>query len=152
MINKRWHEYAAIPLRVTLALIFFVHGAQTLFGIFGGHGLAWTGEYLASHGVVPGELWALIAGLLGLFGGIALLLGVLTRWVAAALALEMVVSLVAIHVRAGFSATQGGVEYPLILVAALVSLVLSGPQHYAVDEHLPGWSGDLPSRQSKAHA
>jgi putative oxidoreductase len=147
-----WREYAAIPLRIALGLIFFVHGARTLLGIFGGTGLARTGDYLASYGIVPGELWAVIAGFLGLFGGISLLIGLLTRWVAGALAIEMVVSLVAINLRAGFSATNGGVEFPLILLAGLLSLMLLGPQHYAVDEHLPGWSGDLPSPHSRAHA
>jgi putative oxidoreductase len=149
---KGWNEYAAIPLRLMLAFVFIVHGSQTLFGAFGGHGLSWTGEYLASHGVIPGELWAVISGLLGLFGGIALLIGFLTRWVAAAIAIEMIVALVAINLRAGFSATQGGAEFPLILLAALVSLVLSGAQHYAVDERLRGWSGDLPPHQTRAHA
>jgi len=149
---KVWSGYAAVPLRLTLALIFVVHGSQTLFGVFGGHGLAWTGDYLASHGVIPGEFWAVISGLLGLFGGIALLVGFLTRWVAAAMAIEMIVALVAINLRAGFSATQGGAEFPLILLAALLSLVLSGAQHYAVDERVPGWSGDLPSHQTRAHA
>jgi putative oxidoreductase len=142
-----WREYAAIPLRIALGLIFFVHGARTLLGIFGGAGLARTGDYLASYGIVPGELWAVIAGLLGLFGGIALLIGLLTRWIAGAL-----VSIAAINLRAGFSATAGGVEFPLILLASLLSLVLLGPQHYAVDEHLPGWSSDLSSPHSKAHA
>ena len=56
-----WREYAAIPLRIALGLIFFVHGARTLLGIFGGDGLARTGDYLASYGIVPGELWAVIA-------------------------------------------------------------------------------------------
>jgi putative oxidoreductase len=149
---KEWDEYAAIPLRLVLALIFFVHGAQTLFGGFGGHGLAWTGDYLASHNVTPGEFWAVIAGLLGLFGGIALLIGFLTRWVAAAMAIEMIVALVAINLRAGFSATQGGAEFPLILLAALLSLVLLGSHHYAVDEYLPGWVGGLRSHQAKSHA
>jgi len=149
---KGWSEYAAIPLRLTLAFVFIVHGSQTLFGSFGGHGLSWTSEYLASHGVIPGELWAVISGLLGLFGGITLLIGFLTRWVAAAMAIEMIVALVTINLRAGFSATQGGAEFPLILLAALVSLVLSGAQHYAVDEHLPGWSGDVPPHQTRAHA
>ena len=147
-----WREYAAIPLRIALGLIFFVHGARTLLGIFGGNGLARTGDYLASYGIVPGELWAVIAGLLGLFGGIALLIGLLTRWIAGALAIEMIVSIAAINLRAGFSATAGGVEFPLILLGALLSLVLLGPQHYAVGEHLPGWSGDLSSPHSKAHA
>lgn len=147
-----WREYAAIPLRIAVGLIFFVHGARTLLGIFGGAGLARTGDYLASYGIVPGELWAVIAGLLGLFGGIALLIGLLTRWVAGALAIEMIVSLTAINVRAGFSATNGGVEFPLVVLAALLSLLLLGAQRYAVDELLPGWSGDLPSRHSRAHA
>src|SRR5213593_4517610 len=144
-----WREYAAIPLRIALAVVFFVHGARTLLGIFGGDGLARTGDYLASYGIVPGELWAIIAGLLGLFGGIALLIGLFTRWIAGALAIEMII---AINLRAGFSATAGGVEFPLILLASLLSLVLLGPQHYAVDEHLPGWAGDLSSPHRKAHA
>lgn len=149
---KGWSEYAAVPLRLTLALVFFVHGSQTLFGLFGGPGLAWTGDYLASHGVIPGEFWAVISGLLGLFGGLALLVGMLTRWVAAAMAIEMIVALVAINLRAGFSASNGGAEFPLLILGALVSLVLSGAQHYAVDEHLPGWSGDLPLHRTKVHA
>jgi putative oxidoreductase len=149
---KKWSEYAALPIRIALALIFVVHGSRTLFGVWGGGGLASTGEYLASHGVVPGELWAVVGGLLGLFGGIALLIGVLTRWVAAALAIEMIVSLVAIHLRAGFLAAEGGVEFPLLLLAALLSLVLLGAQHYAVDEHLHGWWGDLPTHPSRARA
>lgn len=141
---KGWSEYAALPIRIALALIFVVHGSQTLFGVWGGGGLALTGDFLASHGLIPGEFWAVISGLLGLLGGIALLIGVLTRWVAAALAIEMIVSLVAINLRAGFLATGGGAEFPLILLAALLSLVLLGGQHYTMDEHLPRWSGDLP--------
>jgi putative oxidoreductase len=129
-----------------------VHGSQTLFGVFGGHGLAWTGDYLASHGVIPGEFWAVVSGLLGLFGAIALLIGFLTRWVAAAIAIEMIVALVAINLRAGFSAAGGGAEFPLLLLAALLSLALSGAQHYAIDEHLSGWRSVLPSHRTKAHA
>jgi len=149
---KGWSEYAVLPLRVALALIFIVHGSQTLFGVFGGYGLASTGNYFASYGLIPGEFWAAISGLLGLFGGIALLVGVLTRWIAGAMAIEMIVSLVCINLRAGFSATRGGVELPLILLASLLSLVLQGPQHLAVDEHLPRWSGYLPSHQRKVRA
>ena len=150
---ETWRDYAALPLRLVLALIFFVHGCQTLFGIFGGRGLMGTGDYLASHGLLPGEFWAVIAGLAGLFGGIALLLGVLTRLVAMALAVEMIVALVAINLHAGFAAAHGGAEFPLMVLAALLSLVLSGSQRYAVDERLPAWwTGDVPPRPSRAHA
>ena len=151
-MTKRWSEYAAIPLRVVLALIFVVHGAQTLFGVFGGGGLMWTGQDLAAHGLVPGELWAVISGLLGLLGGIALLLGLLTRWIAGILAIEMVVSLIFINLRAGFFATNDGAEFPLLLLAALLSLALSGPQRWAVDDQLPDWARDLRSGERKAHA
>ena len=151
-MSKNWSEYASLPIRIALALIFVVHGSRTLFGVWGGGGLASAGEHLAAHGVIPGEFWAVIAGLLGLFGGIALFIGLLTRWVAAAMAIEMIVLLIAIDLRAGFWATQGGVEFPLIVLASLLSLVLLGAQHYAVDEHLHGWWGDLPSHQTGARA
>src|SRR5258705_9793549 len=103
-----WREYAAIPLRIALGLIFFVHGARTLLGIFGGDGLARTGDYLASYGIVPAELLAVIAGLLSLFGGLALLIGLLTRWIRGSIAIYMIVWIVPINLRAGFSATCGG--------------------------------------------
>jgi putative oxidoreductase len=81
-----WREYAAIPLRIALGLIFFVHGARTLLGIFGGDGLARTGDYLTSYGIVPGELWAVIAGLSDCLAT-TLLISLLTRWIAGALAI-----------------------------------------------------------------
>lgn len=151
-MSKLWSEYAAIPLRVVLALIFVVHGARTLFGVFGGGGIVTTGQELAGYGLVPGELWAVASGLLGLLGGTALLLGMLTRWVAGALAIEMVVSLLFINLRAGFFAPSGGVEFPLMVLAALLSLILSGPQHWAADEQLADWTGAARSRERKAHA
>lgn len=94
----------------------------------------------------------MVSGLLGLLGGIALLIGFLTRWVAAAMAIELIVALAAINVRVGFSASQGGAEFPLLALAGLLSLVLSGAGRYAVDEHLPEWTGGLPSHKRGAHA
>ena len=71
------------------------------------------------------------------FGGAALLLGLLTRWVALALALEMAVALVLVHLPAGFAATQGGVEFPLALLAGLVALACLGAPVWALDASLP---------------
>jgi putative oxidoreductase len=133
----RWHDLAALPLRVALGIIFLVHGAQKLFGLFGGPGLSGVAEFLASLGLVPGMFWAFVAGVLELVGGAALLLGLLTRWVALALALEMAVSLVLVHLPAGFAAAQGGAEFPLALIGGLLSLFLSGAQRYALDARLP---------------
>lgn len=132
-----WSRYASIPLRLGLGVIFFVHGAQKLFGWFGGSGLEGTAQTLGSLGLVPGNFWAVVVALLETFGGAALLLGLLTRWVALALALEMAVALVLVHLPAGFAATQGGVEFPLALLAGLVALACLGAPVWALDASLP---------------
>lgn len=128
-----WSTYAAIPLRIAIGVIFVVHGAQKLFGWFGGGGLESTANFLASHGLVPGPVWAAVAGGIELVGGLALLLGFLTRWTAMALTIRTVVALVLVNAPAGFSATQGGIEIPLALLGGLVALVCTGAQRYALD-------------------
>ena len=71
--------FAALVLRVPVGLILAAHGAQKLFGWFGGYGLEGTGQWLASIGLEPGYLMALLAGGAEFFGGLALVLGLLTR-------------------------------------------------------------------------
>jgi putative oxidoreductase len=148
----KWSDHAAIPLRVVLAAIFLFHGAQKLFGLFGAGGPSGTADYLASLGLTPGLFWAVVVGLVEFVGGAALLLGVLTRWVALGLGIEMVVALFWVHLPAGFAAAQGGIEFPLALVGGLASLVLSGAQRYALDEQLPGWVTGTGQREAKASA
>ncbi len=133
----RWTDYAALPLRLALGVIFLVHGAQKLFGLFGGPGLSGTAEFMAGQGLVPGMFWAAVAGLVELVGGAALLLGAVTRWAALVLGLEMLVALLWVHLPNGFAAAQGGIEFPLALLAGLVSLACSGPQAYALEAYLP---------------
>lgn len=130
---RNWSSYAAIPLRIGLGAIFAVHGAQKLFGWFGGSGLESTADFLASHGLTPGPLWAVGAGVGELAGGVALLLGFLTRWAAIGLAVRTLVALVTVYAPAGFQAAQGGVEFPLALLAGLLTLTCTGAQHYALD-------------------
>ena len=69
--------WAPLALRVPAGLIFAAHGAQKLFGWFGGYGLEGTGQWMASQGLNPGYLMALLAGSAEFFGGLALLLGFL---------------------------------------------------------------------------
>jgi putative oxidoreductase len=134
---QRWHDYAALPLRAAIGAIFVVHGTQKLFGWFGGAGLESTASFLASYGLVPGPAWALVAGVAELAGGIALLLGFLTRWAAIGLAIRTVVALVLVNAPAGFSATQGGIEIPLALLGGLLALACTGGQQYALDAQVP---------------
>ena len=76
----------ALALRVPIGIIFAAHGAQKLFGWFGGYGLEGTGQFFGSIGLNPGYLMALLAGAAEFFGGLALIFGLLVRPAAASLA------------------------------------------------------------------
>ena len=126
----------ALALRIPVGIIFAAHGAQKLFGWFGGYGLEGTGQFFGSIGLNPGYLMALLAGLVEFFGGLALVLGVLVRPAAAALAGAMLIAVFAVHWSKGFFASNGGYEYALALLAASVALVLSGAGRFSVDRSL----------------
>ncbi|MGY0194368.1 DoxX family protein [Leptothrix sp. BB-4] len=125
-----------VALRVPVGIIFAAHGAQKLFGWFGGYGLDGTGEFFASIGLAPGYLLALLAGSAEFFGGLTLLLGLLVRPASAVLAFTMLVAIFSVHWSKGFFAGNGGYEYALALFAAAVSLFFSGAGRYSVDATL----------------
>ena len=129
---------AALALRLPVGVIFAAHGAQKLFGWFGGYGLEGTGQFFGPIGLTPGYLMALLAGLVEFFGGLALVLGILVRPAAAALAGAMLIAVFAVHWSKGFFASNGGYEYALALLAASVALVLSGAGRFSVDRSLSG--------------
>ncbi|MDX1599746.1 MAG: DoxX family protein, partial [Marinobacter sp.] len=74
--NSSW---AALALRIPVGIIFVAHGAQKLFGWFGGYGLEGTGQWMDSIGLSPGYLMALLAGGAEFLGGLALIIGLLVR-------------------------------------------------------------------------
>lgn len=121
-----------------VGIIFAAHGAQKLFGWFGGYGLEGTGQYLASIGLAPGYLMALLAGGAEFFGGLALVMGLLVRPAAASLAFAMLVAIFAAHWSSGFFAASGGYEFALALFAASLSLVFSGGGRYSLDRRISG--------------
>jgi len=123
---ERWSHSAALPLRIVLGGWFVVLGLQKLAGYFGGPGLAKTAELMVSGGLTPGTFWAWVVGLLELLGGAAVVLGLLTRWVALVLALESLVAIVA-------AGQVTNVEFRLAALAAFVALALLGPQRCALD-------------------
>jgi putative oxidoreductase len=130
--------HAALALRIPVGIIFAAHGAQKLFGWFGGYGLEGTGQFFASVGINPGYLMALLAGLAEFVGGLALVVGLLVRPAAAALGFSMLVAIAAVHWSKGFFAAAGGYEYALALFAASLSLLFSGAGRYSVDDSLAG--------------
>jgi putative oxidoreductase len=126
----------ALALRIPVGIIFAAHGAQKLFGWFGGYGLEGTGQYLATIGLEPGYLMALLAGAAEFFGGLALVAGLAVRPAAASLAVAMLVAIFAAHWSKGFFAASGGYEYALALFAASLSLLFSGGGRYSLDRVL----------------
>ena len=128
----------ALALRIPVGIVFAAHGAQKLFGWFGGYGLEGSGQFFASVGLNPGYLLALLAGLAEFFGGLALVAGLLVRPAAAALAFAMLVAIFALHWGKGFFAASGGYEFALALFAASLSLLFSGGGRFSVDRAIIG--------------
>ncbi len=129
---------AALALRIPGGIIVAAHGAQKLFGWFGGYGLEGTGQFFGSVGLNPGYLMALRAGAAEFFGGLALILGLLVRPAAAALAFAMLIAIFAVHIGNGFFMDKGSYEYALALFAASPSLLFSGGGRFSVDRALAG--------------
>ncbi|WP_116475551.1 DoxX family protein [Zobellella maritima] len=128
--------WSALALRLPVGIIFMAHGAQKLFGWFGGYGLEGTGQFMASIGLEPGMLMAFMAGAGEFFGGLFILLGLLTRAAALSLAATMLVAILAVHLENGLFMSNGGYEFGLALLAASVSLLFSGAGRLGLDELL----------------
>ncbi|ODP99725.1 MULTISPECIES: DoxX family protein [unclassified Salinivibrio] len=129
-------SFAPLALRLPVGVILIAHGAQKLFGWFGGYGLEGTGQWMASIGLEPGVLMALMAGSAEFFGGMLLLIGLLTRPAAAVTAITMLVAIVTVHWDNGLFLSNNGYEFGLALLAAAVSLLFSGAGNLSVDKKL----------------
>lgn len=126
-------SFSPLVLRVPIGIIFAAHGAQKLFGLFGGHGLEGTGAFFASLGLTPGYLMALMAGSAEFFGGLGLIVGLLVRPAAAALAFTMLTAILIVHIGNGLFLQNNGIEYALALMAASTALLISGAGRLSID-------------------
>ncbi len=131
-------SWSPLALRIPVGIIFMAHGGQKLFGWFGGYGLEGTGQWMASIGLTPGYLMALLAGSAEFFGGLALVLGLLVRPAAAVLAFAMAVAILSVHIGNGLFMAKNGYEYGLALLVVAVSLAISGAGRASVDSLLQG--------------
>ena len=123
-------------IRLVVGILFIGHGAQKLFGWFGGYGLKGTGGWFDSIGMKPGITMALLAGLTELVGGILFALGLLTPLAGIIIAGTMVMAILKVHGPNGLWATANGYEYNLTLLAIAIGIALIGPGQYAVDAFL----------------
>lgn len=127
--------YAATLIRVPVGLILAAHGTQKLFGWMGGYGLEGTGQWMASVGFEPGYLMALMAGSAEFFGGLALVLGLLTRPAALVLAFMLGMAMT-LHVGNGLFMSNNGYEYALTLLVISLALLIQGGGKFSLDQFI----------------
>ncbi|MFD0710485.1 DoxX family protein [Paenibacillus sp. GCM10027626] len=120
-------------IRLVVGLLFIGHGAQKLFGWFGGYGPKGTGGWMESIGIKPGVLMAVLAGLMEFIGGILFALGLLTPLAALLLTLAMLGAIVKVHIRNGLWSTANGFEYPLVLLVVVIGVAMIGAGAYSLD-------------------
>ncbi|HXN51612.1 MAG TPA: DoxX family protein [Candidatus Acidoferrum sp.] len=119
--------------RLILGLAMSAHGAQKLFGWFGGHGLSGTGGFFESIGFRPGRLFALAAGLAEFGGGALTALGLLGPVGPALIISVMMVALLTVHLGHGFFAQSNGIELPVMYITGALALASAGPGVYSLD-------------------
>jgi len=129
-------DLALLVLRLVVGLTFAAHGAQKLFGAFGGPGIAGTSGFFEQIGLRPGKLHAWAAGIAEFFGGLAIALGIVTPVPAAALIAVMTAAVITVHLKNGFFVTNQGYEFNLALAAALFALAGIGARGWSLDNAL----------------
>lgn len=129
-------QWASLALRIPVGIILVAHGAQKLFAWFGGYGLEGTAQFMASQGLEPGYLMALLAGSAEFFGGIALILGLLVRPAAAVSAFTMLVAGIVVHSSSGLFLSNGGFEFALALFSITLALAFLGGGKLSLDQVL----------------
>jgi len=157
--------------RLVLGLLMAAHGAQKLFGWFGGYGLAAVSGYFESLGFRPGRFFATAASLAEFSGGLLLVLGLFGPIGPALMVSVMIVAAISVHWQNGLFAMSNGIEVPLLYATGATALALTGPGGYSLDAWLglaPLWTpavtwtvlgigiiggvANLALRQTSAHA
>ena len=130
-------------MRLTTGGLMAGHGAQKLFGAFGGHGVEGTAGWLESLGLKPGKQWALAAGLGEFGGGVLTALGLATPVGLLGIAGSMGMAIAKAHWGKPIWVTAGGAELPVMNLAAATAVALAGPGRYSLDAALglrvPRW-------------
>jgi putative oxidoreductase len=133
-------------LRLSVGVLFFGHGTQKLFGWFGGHGLDATAQGFEKMGMRPGRRNAIAAGAAEAGGGAAIALGMATPFAASTLIATMLTAINRVHLKNGPWLSNGGYEYNVVLIAAVLALTEVGPGELSIDHALgreldgPGWT------------
>ncbi len=125
-----------LVVRFVIGPVMAAHGAQKLFGWFGGHGLDGTGGFFESLGFHPGRLFAGLAGATELGGGLLVTLGLFGPVGPALIISVMIVAAFSVHWSNGLFAMSNGIEVPLLYSSAALGLALTGPGVFSLDSML----------------
>jgi putative oxidoreductase len=125
----------ALLLVRLIGIGFAAHGAQKLFGWFGGHGIAGTGAWMESIGFRPGKLFAVAAGISEFAGGLLIALG-LGGPIGSMLAIAAMIVAISVHLPNGFFVTKNGYETALLYVVVAFTLAFTGFGAYSLDSVL----------------
>jgi putative oxidoreductase len=134
--------FGLLALRVVLGLMMAAHGAQKLFGWFGGGGPRGTAGMFGHLRFRTPLVMAVLAGLTEFGGGLLLAAGFLTPLAALGIAVIMINAIATVHWRNGFWNGKGGYEFNLLILSAAVALAATGPGRYSLDQ-LIGWAGSI---------
>ncbi|MBM2811652.1 MAG: putative rane protein [Chloroflexi bacterium] len=126
-------DFGLLLIRVVVGLVLAAHGAQKLFGWFGGYGLRPMASFMATTGLKPGLFWASLAGLSEFGGGVLLALGWFNPLGALGMIAAMTTAITLMH-WGRFFASNNGMEFPLVLGLAALGLAVAGPGRYSLDQ------------------
>ncbi len=140
-------DLSALLLRLVTGSLLAGHGAQKLFGWFGGPGMEGTTGFMEALGLRPGKPWAVLAGLSEFGGGTLTALGLLNPLGPLGIIGAMSMASVTAHRGKPIWVTEGGAELPVTNIAVAAALMLNGPGRYSLDRalgiRLPGWLAPL---------
>ena len=134
---------ALLLIRATLGLFMTGHGAQKLFGSFGGPGIDGTAGFMESLGLKPGKQWAILGGASEFGGGVLTLLGLLNPLGLLGVIGSMAMATTKVHWNAPIWVTEGGAEFPVTNSAVATALMMTGPGKFSLDRafgiRVPRW-------------
>jgi putative oxidoreductase len=135
MCAEKWQDTAPLVLRVALGLIFTMHGWQKFYG-----GVEGISGFIGSLGIPLPYFFAIVLIAVELIGGIMMILGVFTHWVSKSFVVVALVALFLVHIQNGFfidlKGGTYGFEYILLILAASVSLMITGPGKWSLDNKM----------------
>jgi putative oxidoreductase len=131
---ERLKPYHWPLIRFFAGIMLVPHGAQKLFGAFGGQGLLGTSYGFEKMGIEPALPLALIAGCTEFFGGLLVAIGLLTRPAALACFILLMVAVIQVHLPGGFFASRGGYEFPLLWAMVMLGILIRGGGPLSLDK------------------